>query len=102
MLAHVVGIFLAMAAAAVTGGRLAATWSAPRLDLMKGAVLGPAAAAPTAALMQALGGGVPAFTPLGQIDWPPVTAALMSGAICGLIAVGAVGLIRLGSRRPFG
>ncbi|MEM9724309.1 MAG: hypothetical protein AAF909_02455 [Pseudomonadota bacterium] len=102
MLAQIVGLTLAMTAAAYTGGRLAAIWPTPRLTPLKGALLGPLAAGPTTVLLHALGGGGLGFTEFGFIDWPPVFTTLGVGAACGVIIVGAIGLVRLGSRRPFG
>ena len=102
MLAHIIGALLAMIAAAIAGARLAKSWSTPRLTPLKGALIGPIAAAPTNLLLQALGGGLIGYDRHGMIDWTPVATTLIAGALCGLIAVGAVGLIRMGSRRPFG
>ena len=103
MLAQAIGVLLAMCAAAATGWRMAKFWQAPRLTPIRGAGVGALAAAPTDLLLQALGGGQIGFVPrLGMIDWPPVISTLAAGAMCGVVAVVAVGLIRTGSRRPFG
>lgn len=102
MFTKIVAIILAMSAAGTCGALLAYFWSTPRLSPLKGALVGPIAAAPTAFLLQLLGGGLIGFTENGIIDWPPVMSTLMVGGMCGIITVGAVGLIRMGSRRPFG
>ena len=102
MFTKIVAIVLAMTAAGASGALLAAYWKTPRLSPLKGAMVGPIAAAPTAFLLQLLGGGLIRFTRHGMIDWPPVASTLMVGAMCGVVVVGAVGLIRMGSRRPFG
>ena len=102
MFTKIIAIVLAMSAAGVSGAFLAAYWSTPRLSPLKGALVGPIAAAPTAFLLQLLGGGLIRFTEHGLIDWPPVASTLMVGGMCGIIVVGSVGLIRVGSRRPFG
>ena len=102
MFTKIVAIVLAMSAAGVSGAMLAAYWSTPRLSPLKGALIGPIAAAPTAFLLQLLGGGLIGFTRHGMIDWPPVSSTLLVGALCGVIVVGSVGFIRMGSRRPFG
>ena len=102
MFTTIIAVALAMAAAGVTGALLAHFWSTPRLSPLKGALVGPIAAAPTAFLLQLLGGGLIRFTRHGMIDWPPVASTLLVGGMCGIIVVGAVGLIRMGSRRPFG
>lgn len=103
MLAQLIGVGLAMLAGALSGWRLARAWSAPRLTPLRGGLVGAVVAAPTDLLLQLLGGGRIGFTAdQGMIDWPPVVSTLALGAMCGVIAVGAVGLVRLGSRRPFG
>ena len=102
MFTKIVAVMLAMFASSVTGALLAKVWPTPRLSMLKGAMMGPVAAAPTAVLLQLLGGGLVGFTNLGMIDWPPVASTMMAGGLCGIIVVGAVGLIRMGSRRPFG
>lgn len=102
MFTMTIAIVLATLASSVTGALLAKSWATPRLTPLKGALLGPFAAAPTAVLLQLLGGGLIGFNEVGQIDWPPVASTMMTGASCGIIVVGAVGLIRMGSRRPFG
>lgn len=102
MFTNIVAVFLAAVASAIAGGALAKIWSAPRLSVIKGALMGPIAACPTAVLLHLLGGGLIGFTEFGLIDWPPVVSTVMVGACCGAIVVGAVGLIRMGSRRPFG
>ena len=99
---NITAIVLAMLAAGVTGALLAAYWSTPRLSPLKGALIGPIAAGPTALLLQGLGGGLIGFDDYGMIDWTPVASTLLVGGACGLIVVGSLGLIRMGSRRPFG
>lgn len=101
MFTKIIAVVLAMAAASVASGLFAKIWPATRLTMLKGALIGPIAAAPTAVLLQLLGGGLIGFTELGTIDWPPVASTMMAGALCGVIVVGAVGLIRMGSRRPY-
>lgn len=103
MLAQIVGVLLAIAAGAAAGWRLAWGWSAPRLTPLKGGLLGGVVAAPFTALLQLLGAGLLRFSPeYGTIEWAPVVSSLLVGGLCGAIAVGAVGLVRIGSRRPFG
>ncbi|MEL6980284.1 MAG: hypothetical protein AAGM38_16630 [Pseudomonadota bacterium] len=98
---QLIGVGLAMIAAGCSGWPLARAWSTPRLTPLRGALVGAVVAAPTHLLMQFLGGGGVGFAE-GQIDWPPVVSTVALGLMCGVIAVGAVGIVRMGSRRPFG
>lgn len=103
MMAQIVGVLLAVCAGAAAGWRLAWGWSAPRLTPLKGGLLGGFAAAPFTLLLHLLGGGQLRFSEsVGMIEWAPVVSTLITGGLCGVIAVAAVGLVRIGSRRPWG
>lgn len=103
MSAQVLGVLVAAISGALASWRFAAVWSAPRVSALRAAIIGGLAGGAFNPLLQALGAGDLGFaSETGTIDWPPVVATMVSGGLCGFIVILALGLIRMGSRRPFG